>query len=898
MTRSINAITPLGDKLKFSSMSGREEISRLYEFQVELLSESHTISPPALLGKSMSIEIMTHQGGTRYLDGHCTRFAYLGNHGRYYKYQATLRPTLWYATRGADMKIFQKKSVPEIIAEVLGKYPVTIKNKLIETYREWDYCVQYRESDFNFVCRLMEHEGIAFFFEHDEGSHALVLSDSIAAHKPFAGYASIPYYPPDATYSDNEKDHFFQWNIAQSVDPGVFVTTEYDFKKPNADLGLIQANPRGHDNNSYEIYDFPGGYTELADGEHYSKVRMQALQHQQELVTGGGHVRGIAPGYLFTLTNQKRSDQNRKYLITACDYAMRDNQYEADGSGSYDFQAQMMAIPASEHYRPKRLTPKPHTTGPESAVVVGPKGEEIYTDQYGRVKVQFPWDRIGKKDENSTCWIRVSNPWAGSNFGAIHIPRIGQEVLVDFINGDPDRPIITHRLYNEHNMPPWGLPDNKTQSGILTRSSKGGDPGDGMKNGIGSANALRFEDMKGKEQLWLHAEKDQLTEVENDEDKWVGNDRRKTVDRDETNVIHRDRTETVDRNEKITVHGWRTEEVDGDETIIIHSNRKERVDHNETISIGDNRKEDVGINETISIGNNRDETVGKSETTKIGVNKSDKIGKNWSLKTGKMKTETIGVANIETIGMARMSNIGMGYSLNVGLLMNTVVGLQQSSEIGKTKTLKVGDEFTTTVGKTRTVEVGEANSFKVGKFEVRQIGERSDTNVGKVSIQTVGDHLEFSCGAAKIVLKADGGIYLQGTHIELQASEAINGDAGEIHLNDGSAKSPPDAPKKEEPPKPAPAAQASDAAGALSGLAEKAQAAIDGLLQGGASVQGVLGKLQEVKGLVDTAKAIKNGDIGAIAGVASGLLGANGASAKTDASSPPAGATPGWNPYK
>jgi type VI secretion system secreted protein VgrG len=751
MTRSITAITPLGDQLLFSAMSGREEMSRLFEFQVELLSESHTISPPALLGKSISLDIMTHQGGKRYLDGHCMRFAYLGNHGRFYKYQATLRPTLWYATRGSDMKIFQKKSVPDIIKEVLGKYPIDLKLSLTESYRDWDYCVQYRESDFNFISRLMEHEGLHYHFEHASGNHTLVISDAVDTHKPFPGYASVPYYPPDATYSDNEKDHFNSWLVTQAVDPGTYVTTEYDFKKPKADLKLVQAQPKGHANASYEIYDFPGGYTELGDGEHYSKVRMEALQNQQETVVGSGHMRGAAPGCVLSITNQKRSDQNRKYLVTACDYAMRDNQYEADGSGSYDFQAQMTAIPASDPYRPKRLTPKPHTTGPESAVVVGPKGEEIYTDQYGRVKVQFPWDRIGKKDENSTCWIRVSNPWAGSNFGAIHIPRIGQEVLVDFINGDPDRPIITHRLYNEDNMPPWGLPDNKTQSGILTRSSKGGDPGDGMKNGVGSANALRFEDMKGKEQLWLHAEKDQLTEVENDEDKWVGNDRRKTIDRDETNVIHRDRTETVDRNEKINVHGWRTEEVDLDETITIHKNRKERVDNNETISIGDNRKEDVGKNETISIGNNRTETVGKNEKVKIGVNQNLTVGSN--------KQEKIGLTSIKTVGIAQMTNIGAAYNLNVGAAWMSNVGMLHMHNVGM--------KFGTTVGKSYSVSSGETVNVKAGKLMVHQSGEE----------------MTFVCGDSSITLESNGTISIRGKEVLINGAKQVDIDAKVIDMN-------------------------------------------------------------------------------------------------------------------
>jgi type VI secretion system secreted protein VgrG len=752
MTRSITAITPLGDELLFSAMSGREEMSRLFEFQVELLSESHTISPPALLGKSISLDIMTHKGGKRYLDGHCMRFAYLGNHGRFFKYQATLRPTLWYATRGSDMKIFQGDTVPEIIKKVLGKYPIDLNvSKLTETYRKWDYCVQYRESDFNFVSRLMEHEGIYYFFEHSAGNHKMVLCDSIAAHKPFPGYASVPYYPPDATYSDNEKDHFNSWLITQAVDPGTYVTNETDFKKPNADLKLIESQPKGHANASYEIYDFPGGYTELGDGEHYSKVRMEALQHQQESVVGTGHMRGAAPGYLLSLTNQKRSDQNRKYLVTACDYAMRDNQYEADGSGSYDFQAQMSAIPSSDPYRPKRLTPKPHTSGPESAVIVGPPGEEIYTDEFGRAKVQFPWDRIGKKNQDSTCWIRISNPWAGSNFGAISLPRIGQEVLVDFINGDPDRPIITHRLYNANNMPPWALPGNKTQSGILTRSSKGGDPGDGMKNGIGSANALRFEDMKGQEQLWLHAEKDQLTEVENDEDKWVGNDRRKTIDRDETNVIHRDRTETVDRNEKITVHGWRTEEVDLDETITIHKNRKERVDNNETISIGDNRKEDVGKNETISIGINRTETVGNNEKVKIGVNQNLTVGSN--------KQESIGLTSLKNVGIAQMTNIGAVFNLNVGAAWMSNVGMLHSHNVGM--------KFATTVGTSYTLSSGESVSV----------------SSGSTIVHSAGSEISLVTGSSSITMKSDGTIMIKGVKVEIEGATIVDLDGKVIDMN-------------------------------------------------------------------------------------------------------------------
>lgn len=774
MTRSIIADTPVGETLWFSSLTGREALSELFEYRVKLKSESFSVSPDSLLGLPFTVAADALGGAKRHLSGHCTRFAFSGKSGRYYEYEAIVRPTLWYASRGVDNKVFQHKRVPDIIKEVLGKYPVLIADRLSGNYRVFDYCVQYRETDLNFVNRLMEHEGIYYFFEHSAGSSTLVLADSLGSHKPFAGYESVPFYAPDVTYADDSRDHFGQWHLTQAVDSGTFATTEYDFKKPRADLKEQRAHPRPHGNAGYEVYDFPGGYTESGDGENYARLRMEALQSGHERVTGTGAVRGAAPGCLLGLENHRRGDQNRQYLVTGIELSLQDNQYESDGSGEYRFDCVMQAMPTTETWRPKRVTPKPRTTGPESALVVGPPGEEIHTDPYGRVKVQFHWDRIGGKDQDSSCWVRVSHPWAGSGFGAIHTPRIGQEVLVDFIGGDPDRPIVTHRLYNADNMPPWALPANATQSGIFTRSTKGGQAGAGVKDGPGTANALRFEDKRGEEQLWLHAEKDQLTEVEHDEDKWVGNDRRKTIDRDETSRIRRDRTETVDRNEKIDIHGWRTEVVDGNETITVHSHRKERVDRSERIDIGDNR----------------DETVGRNETTRIGHNKTDTVGSHWDLKTGTFKTERVGIANTETIGAARMSTIGVTYSVNVGAVMNTLVGMSQSTQVGKTKSLDVGDNYSADIGKTYTL--------KVGTTAATQVGEHLSSSAGKVQVHTAGEHFELRCGEARIVLTRDGGIYLTGTHIEINGATAVHADGAMSEINTGSAQKPPDAPAAPE----------------------------------------------------------------------------------------------------
>ncbi|GKS97602.1 type VI secretion system tip protein TssI/VgrG [Acidovorax sp. SUPP2825] len=502
MTRRVTIQTPLGEQLQFRQLQGKEALSELFSLDVDLLSESKSIDPKALLGKSATIVVETEGGGTRYLDGIVTRFGLQGQDHRFYTYKARLSPWLWLATRQSDFKIFQNKTVPDIIEEVLGKYGYPLQRKLTQSYRTWDYCVQYNETDCAFVSRLMEHEGIYYFHEHSAGQHVLTLADDIvASHSPLAGAAVIPFYPPEkAAVADKENIH--AWQLAQEIKPGRHYNDDYDFKKPKADLSNMRQTPPGHAHDSHEIYEWPGGYTEFGDGENYARSRLQSSLTGHSTVRGESRHRALAPGYTFTLENHPREDQNQQYLLTGLEYHFKENpQVSAVAPGTKgtpqeegSFQKfTLQAQPTSLPYTPARTTPKPKTTGPQTAVVVGPPGEEIWTDQYGRVKVQFHWDRIGAMDENSSCWVRVSHPWAGLNYGSIHIPRIGQEVIVDFLNGDPDYPIITGRVYNGIQMPPWKLPDNKTQSGTLTNWSKGG----------GGASMLRFEDKKGIEHLEL-----------------------------------------------------------------------------------------------------------------------------------------------------------------------------------------------------------------------------------------------------------------------------------------------------------------------------------------------------------------------------------------------------------
>ena len=717
MSRTFTAHSSLGDQLEFRSLAGNEQISRLFEFRVRLISQNAFIDAKSLLGQDMTIEVdlTTELGGPgkRYLSGQITQWSSVGRDGDFNAYEAVLRPWLWHASKRTDYKIFQSKTVPEIVEEVLGPYGFTIEKKLSGNYRTWNYMVQYGESDFNFVARLLEMEGAYFFFAHSMGSHTLVLGDDVGSHTPLPnGPTTIPYYSADRAAHIKDEDVVDIWTFAEDIASGYFTADDYDFTKPKAILDTRQAQPAGHTEDSREVYAWPGGYTDVGDGENYARIRIEQQKAQRDMAQGQGNARNIAPGYLFSLQKHPRADQNKEYLIESAFYRFEENVRRSDGAGGSGgrtgtdspttYRISFGAVPKTTAFRSQCITPKPNTPGPQTAVVTGPAGEEIYTDKFGRVKVQFHWDRYGAKDENSSCWIRVSQTWAGANYGSMHIPRIGQEVIVDFLNGDPDYPIITGRVYNAMQMPPWDLPANKTQSGIKTRSSKGGAPGAGEKDGAGDANAIRFEDKKGQEQLWLHAQKDQLTEVENDEDKWVGNDRRKTIDGNETNVVHKNRTETVDGNETITVHQNRTRTVDR--------------------------------NEEVTVKQNRTKTVLKNET--------DEIKKKWDITVGQIRSEKVGLLSTFNVGVAHSENVVMAHS-------SVVAGQRlEVSGIGKTE-LVTGPRTANVKSDTLTVE--ETQKITAKKIEINASEEillscgSSSVRLNKELIQILSDLVRINC---------------------------------------------------------------------------------------------------------------------------------------------------------
>ncbi len=712
--RQIRITTPLGtDRLLLLSFKGKEALSQPFEYRAELLSEDAGIDPQALLGQRVGIELDLTEGGVRHFDAFVKRFTLRGQHGELTRYRAELRPWLWFLTLTQDCRIYQKRSVPEILRELFeengfGDYEL----RLSHDYRKRDYCVQYRESDFNFVSRLMEEEGIYYYFSHSPGKHTLMLCDSPGAHPPLNGGEELPYAPPAGPGGRRGREGITRWRTGKTVRSGNYVHTDYDFTKPRAMMQALAPWAREHPHSRYEVFDYPGLYQQLPDGEAYARTRIEELQADHQHHKGESDARRITLGERFTLQRHPRQEQNREYLITAVRYKLYGDSYVTlpQQETKPTYRCKFQCFDNRESFRPARTTAKPAVKGPQTAVVVGPQGEEIHTDEHGRVKVQFHWDRYGKSDANSSCWVRVTQVWAGKNWGGIQIPRIGQEVIVDFLEGDPDRPIITGRVYNADQMPPWELPANKTQSGILSRSSKGGTPA--------NANAIRFEDKKGEEQLWLHAEKDQLTEVEHDEDKWVGNDRRKTIDGNETTTVHKNRTETVDQDE--------------------------------TIHIGNNRNETVTNNETITVGVNRSETVGSDENIFIGSNRSVLIGSN--------KSETIGISKVESIGLAKALSIGGGYQVTVGAVMNETVGAA--------KAMEVAFSLIEMVGRNRRINVG--------KSQTTNIKEHDTHTVGKRLVIDAGDSITIKTGDASITMKKNGTIQIKGKGITINDSGRTN----------------------------------------------------------------------------------------------------------------------------
>ncbi|MFH2246763.1 type VI secretion system tip protein TssI/VgrG [Enterobacter sichuanensis] len=557
--------------LLFWKLSGREAMSESFALTLTLLGTDARIDRSKLLGQPVTVTIPTQNLLTsRYINGKVTRVAVSAvelSGTRYAVYQLTVEPDLWPMKRDRNLRIFQGQTVPQIVKTLLSEHQVNVEDKLTGSYRVWDYCVQYQESSLDFISRLMELEGIAYHFSHEADKHTLVLTDAATQHQPFSGYEVIPYHQTPSGGSTDEEG-IGQWALEDSVTPGIYSLDDYDFRKPNAWLFQAQQNPASPKPGSIDVYDWPGRFVETGHAEFYARIRQERWQVEHQQIQATATAAGIAPGHTFTLTNAPFFSDNGDYLVTAAGYHFEENRY-ASGEGETIHRTDFTVIPASVSYHPAQSTSWPRTYGPQTAKVVGPQGESIWTDKYGRVKVKFHWDRLAKGDDTSSCWVRVSSAWAGQGYGGVQIPRVGDEVVVDFINGDPDRPIITGRVYNDASMPPWALPAAATQMGFMSRTKDGS---------VDNANALRFEDKAGAEQVWLQAERNLDINVKNDE----------------SHATEKNRTQFVGENETLRVVKNQQAGVKGDVICLTGNSRSDKVVNNFIISAGNTLRLECG----------------------------------------------------------------------------------------------------------------------------------------------------------------------------------------------------------------------------------------------------------------------------------------------------------------
>jgi type VI secretion system secreted protein VgrG len=781
----VKSDSPAEADLMFWSVVGQETLSRPATYELTVLSKNERIDAKDILGYAFDvvIEFLDADGGKheRHCQGHAVRFMRRGRVGRYFEYRFTLRSWFWLLTKRTNSRILQDKPVLEVLDAVFEDSPIKRfkkieADKVIGTHKPRRYSVQHQESDYQYLSRLLEDEGIYYWFDAHDAPGTMHLADaSDVAHKKLPVADTLNYVSFGAT--EARFNEISRWVDSRRFDTGKFASRDSDFKAVRKKLIADKGDPDTHELSELEAFEYPGGYLREDDTEDAAKVRMEELAARRRVNWALTRWPDAAAGMTFTFHGHPMGEADSDYLIAGCAFIVTHPGYEAMGEHDFNVQRQgrvllelvegdpinadwieglrdivrgspdliaptrgnsaflLTVLPADTPFRAPRLTPRVTMPGPQSAIVVGPSGEEIHADDFGRVKVHFHWDRYDESNEKSTCWVRVSQPWAGKGWGGYFIPRIGQEVIVDFLNGDPDRPIIVGRVYNDDQPIPF---DSHTQSGFRTRSTP--------KGSAANCNEFRFDDKKGSEQVYLHAEKNQDISVENDETHTVGHDRTKTIDHDETTHVKHDRTETVDNNETIT----------------IGVNRTEKVGSNEDITIGVNRTEKVGANETITIGANRSISVGASETATVALQRTHSVGVNETISVGAAQEITVGAMQAVTVGASQTVN----------------VGVNQSTSVGSNRTIDVGSNLSTSVGKNESRSVGEGRTASVGKDDA--------LTVGKNLTISAGDSISITTGSASITMKKDGTIVIKGKDITVEGSGKINVKASSDIVMKGS----------------------------------------------------------------------------------------------------------------
>jgi type VI secretion system secreted protein VgrG len=698
--RLISVQTPLGqDVLLLQSFTGREGISQLFKFDLDLLSDNNAVDFKSIIGQSVTIRVLLSDGSSeRYFNGYVSRFAQSGAGTQFTNYQMEVVPWLWFLTRIADCRIFQNMTVPDIIKKVFESRGFTkFRSSVAGKYDTVEYCVQYRETDFNFVSRLMEHNGIFYYFEHENGKHTMVLADSSSVHQACPNQASANY---NLTAGDlDSEDVITSWNMEQELRTGKYSLTDYNPLKPTASMMATETTVvQVGGNSKFEIYDYPGDHLSASQGASIAKLRMQEEEASHLVISGSSVCRAFTSGYKFDLKEHYRDDNNDTYILTEVQHLASVGSYAQSGTPAH-YSNHFTCIPFSVPFRPPRVTPKPFVQGPQTALVVGKSGEEIWVDSYGRVKVQFYWDRLGHKDEDSSCWIRVSQPWAGGGWGAMWIPRMGQEVVVSFVEGDPDRPLITGRVYNANQTVPYILPDRQTVSTFMSRSSKGG--------GTTNANEIRFEDKKGSEQIYINAERDMDYRVEVDSREFVGD------------------------NRHLKVGANQIEKIGADKNLAIASNHVESIGKNMSLSVGTDLMESIGNDQHLSVTNNLQESIGAEVHRNVGSNRIENIGSNFSLNIGGNRAEAVG------------SNL----DLNVGSNRTEQVGSNQSLEVGSNLNEMIGQNYALTAGQNVSVEGGMNIVLQAG-MQLSLVGPGGFITIGPAGVAIQGTMVMINSGGS------------------------------------------------------------------------------------------------------------------------------------------------------
>ncbi|WP_437675014.1 type VI secretion system Vgr family protein [Sorangium sp. So ce131] len=707
-------IDGLSAPLRVVRYAGREAMSDAFEFELHVVTDDAQVAFADVIGRPADFLFDEAVEGSRHARGLIRRFEYLHHHSRHATYRAILVPRAFRLTLRRNNRIFQGKTAPQIIEAVIGEAEIEAHTLALSgSYATREYCVQYRETDWDFINRLMEEEGIFYYFEHGAEATKLVIADGPSVHNPIEGDPRLKLRRDTGALAAGE--HVSSLHYGEELRPGKITMRDYNFKTPKLSL---EASSKAESDDDLEVYDYPGNYADPGAGKSMTARRLEALQAPRKTGEGHSNCARLTPGSKFTLDDgvgeALREDLAQEYLVTHVEHEGQDPRM-VEGGDVVAYSNRFWVVPATVPFRPAPRTPRPRIYGVQTAVVTGAAGEEIHTDEHGRIKVQFFWDRLGKGDENSSCWIRVKQPWAGPAWGHLFIPRVGQEVVVEFVEGDPDRPLCSGAVYHAANVPPYPLPAEKTKSTLKTESTVGG----------GGYNELRFEDLKGKEEIYLQGEKDWNILIKNDKNQTIGHDETLDVGNDQTIHVGHDRSKTVD-NDQI-----------------------ENIGGNKTINVAKNHSETIQQNESITVAGNADLTINGTRST------------------------TVVMAHVEKVGLAQTSTVGGAWAKNVGAAMALTVAGGKVESVGSTSRETVGGDKTTAVTGSYAVSVAQNHDVNVTKNMTVDIAENKTENVKKTVALIVGEKLKVEVGKAIITIDKSGDISVEGNKITVKGEGPI-----------------------------------------------------------------------------------------------------------------------------